>query len=155
LEPESQGEALLGQTLDPRRQTLDIPVVGREAELSQLHAWLAKAASGERQLIFATGEPGIGKTMLVETFLQSLESRVQRLASETYNPPLSPVQTLDSRRQTLDGYPWIGQGQCVEHYGAGEAYMPILDALGRLCRQPGGEQLIGILYRYAPTWLVQ
>jgi DNA-binding winged helix-turn-helix (wHTH) protein len=130
-------------------------LVGREAELAQLHEWLAKAASGERQLVFVTGEPGIGKTALVEAFLQSLESRVQRLASENYSPPLSNVQTLDPRRQPLDAHPWIGQGQCVEHYGAGEAYLPILDALGLLCRQPGGGQLIETLYRYAPTWLVQ
>ena len=38
---------------------------------------------------------------------------------------------------------------------AGEAYLPILDALGRLCREPGGKQLIALLDQYAPTWLVQ
>src|SRR5262245_44688179 len=144
--------------LDTRHSTFDTQhsvLVGREAELAQLHEWLAKAASGERQLVFVTGEPGIGKTTLAETFLQSLESRVQHLASENYSPPLSNVQTLDPGRQTLNAHPWIGQGQCVEHYGAGEAYLPILDALGRLCRQPGGEQLVKTLYQYAPTWLVQ
>jgi predicted ATPase len=30
-----------------------------------------------------------------------------------------------------------------------------LEALGRLQQEPGGEQLIAILRRYAPTWLVQ
>ena len=33
--------------------------------------------------------------------------------------------------------------------------MPVLEALGRLCREPEGEQLIDVLSRYAPTWLVQ
>jgi DNA-binding winged helix-turn-helix (wHTH) protein len=52
-------------------------LVGREPELAQLHGWLEKALHGERQIVFVTGEPGIGKTSLVEGFLQSLESRVQ------------------------------------------------------------------------------
>ena len=49
---------------------------------------------------------------------------------------------------------WIGRGQCIEHYGAGEAYLPLLDALGRLGRAPGGEGWWR-LRRYAPTWLAQ
>src|SRR5262249_51976013 len=51
--------------------------------------------------------------------------------------------------------PWVAVGQCIEHYGPGEPYMPILEALGRLCRQPGGEQLVILLNQHAPTWLVQ
>ena len=43
----------------------------------QLHHWLAKALDGERQIVFVTGEPGIGKTTLIEAFLQSLASSVQ------------------------------------------------------------------------------
>ena len=50
---------------------------------------------------------------------------------------------------------WTARGQCVEHYGPSEAYLPVLEALGQLCRQPGGEQVIALLSRYAPTWLVQ
>ena len=41
----------------------------RPAVLAALRARLAKALSGQRQLVFVTGEPGIGKTALVETFL--------------------------------------------------------------------------------------
>ena len=50
---------------------------------------------------------------------------------------------------------WIGRGQCIEHYGAGEAYLPLLDALGRLCRGPDGQRVRALLEQYAPTWLVQ
>ena len=32
--------------------------------------------------------------------------------------------------------------------------LPMLEVLGRLCRHPGGERLIRLLSRYAPTWLV-
>ena len=64
------------------------PLVRRESELSQLHSWLDKALRGERQLVFVTGEPGIGKTTLVDAFLQ----------------------TLDPRPSTLDGGLWLGRG---------------------------------------------
>src|SRR5215510_6226638 len=46
----------------PSPQHLVPTLVGREAELRQLHDWLQKARQGERQIIFVTGEPGIGKT---------------------------------------------------------------------------------------------
>ena len=49
-------------------------VVGRETELAHLQDCLAKAVDGERQLVFLTGEPGIGKTTLIEAFLAQLES---------------------------------------------------------------------------------
>ena len=50
---------------------------------------------------------------------------------------------------------WIGRGQCIEQYGTGEAYMPVLEALGRLCREAERERLIALLRQYAPTWLLQ
>lgn len=55
----------------------------------------------------------------------------------------------------VEGEMWIGRGQCIEHYGAGEGYMPVLEALGRLCRAPGGGRLIELLGQHAPAWLVQ
>jgi DNA-binding winged helix-turn-helix (wHTH) protein len=42
-------------------------LVGREVELRQLHGWLQKALNGERQIVFVTGEAGVGKTALVES----------------------------------------------------------------------------------------
>ena len=72
--------------------------VGRDAELAQLHKWLERALEGERQIVFVTGEPGIGKTILVEEFLEQ-----EQLANE----------------ESL----WIGRGQCIEHYGTGEPYL--------------------------------
>jgi predicted ATPase len=43
--------------------------MGRTAELAQLHTWFATVRQGGRQLIFVTGEAGLGKTTLVEAFL--------------------------------------------------------------------------------------
>jgi DNA-binding winged helix-turn-helix (wHTH) protein/tetratricopeptide (TPR) repeat protein len=104
------------------------PTVGREAELGQLHAWLHRALNGRRQVVFVTGEAGLGKTTVIETFLDTVRG---------------PAAL------------WIGRGQCIEHYGAGEAYLPVLEAFGRLCQAPGGEDLMALLARRAPTWLVQ
>ena len=37
----------------------------------------------------------------------------------------------------------------------GEAYLPVLEALGRLCREADGQDVIALLRHQAPTWLVQ
>lgn len=105
-----------------------VHLVGREMELKRLDAWLALAARGERQIIFISGESGIGKTTLIEAFLQHAAA----------------TQPL-----------WVAKGQCIEHYGAGEAYLPVLDALGRLHKEMADGRLIETLCRYAPTWLGQ
>ena len=103
-------------------------LVGREAQMARLHARLASALGGQRQLVFVTGEPGIGKTALVEMFLAEVgDAKALR----------------------------VGSGQCVEQYGAAEAYLPVLEALGRLGRAAGGEQLVEVLKQHAPTWLQQ
>jgi hypothetical protein len=46
-------------------------------------------------------------------------------------------------------------GRCIEHYGAGEAFLPLLEVLDRCCRATGGSGLIAKLQHYAPTWLAQ
>lgn len=98
--------------------------IGRSVEFAQLDQWLMKSLSGERQIGFIAGETGIGKTALVQAFVERVQAQ-----------------------HTL----WVGYGQCVEQYGTGEAYLPILQALGRLGRAPEGQQLIAILRHYAPT----
>jgi DNA-binding winged helix-turn-helix (wHTH) protein/predicted ATPase len=103
-------------------------LVGRQAELALLHGRLLRALAGERQVVFVTGEAGIGKTTLVAAFLAQLVGRTEV---------------------------WIARGQCVEHYGAGEAYLPVLEALGRLGREASRPRLVRLLRRYAPTWLAQ
>ena len=93
-----------------------------------MQKWLKRALDGARQLVFVTGEAGIGKTTVVDAFVARLNAK-------------SNV--------------WIGRGQCIDHYGQGEAYLPVLAALGRMCREPDGKQLISLLAQHAPTWLVQ
>jgi DNA-binding winged helix-turn-helix (wHTH) protein/predicted ATPase len=107
-------------------------VLGREDSHRVLRECLARASRGERQIVFVTGEPGIGKTALVESFLE------QTTATAT-----ATHRVLATR------------GQCFEQYGAGEAYLPVLDALTRLCRTAGGSRAIALLRQHAPTWLAQ
>ena len=109
-------------------------LVGREAELAHLHRWLDKAVNGQRQVVFVTGEPGIGKTALVEAFLRSLESRVRKREED------QKAKGKNQKAKREDQIPplWIGRGQCIEHYGAGEAYMPVLEALGTAVPGTGG-----------------
>jgi DNA-binding winged helix-turn-helix (wHTH) protein/tetratricopeptide (TPR) repeat protein len=104
-------------------------LVGRDRELGALRACLRKALKGELQIVFITGEPGIGKTALVDEFQR------QAAAEE---PALR-----------------IARGQCVEGYGGAEAYYPMLEAVGQLCRGPEGKRMVEILAAQAPTWLVQ
>ena len=82
------------------------PIIGRDGELGRLRRLLGEAEAGTRRLVFVSGEAGIGKTALVETLLAGVAG----------------------------GELLVGRGQCIEQHGAGEAYMPVLEALGRLCR---------------------
>jgi len=154
--PEAAPFSQLG-TLNLKPETL---LVGRDVELTQLHALFAKALNGERQMVFVTGEAGIGKTALVDTFVQSLGSRVTKgpesrvktsLESAVRGPQSEPIPNP----QSLTPGWWVAWGQCIEQYGSGEAYLPVLEALGRLGRGPQKEALLAVLHQYAPTWLVQ
>jgi predicted ATPase len=100
--------------------------VGRDEALTRLQGWLQKMLRGERQIIFVTGESGIGKTALVDTFARSI--------------------AFDQRIR-------IGRGQCLEQYGTGEAYLPVLEAIGRLCREH--KHVADVLHAHAPMWLLQ
>jgi DNA-binding winged helix-turn-helix (wHTH) protein/predicted ATPase len=112
----------LQQDIMPRPEIL----VERETVLERLHTALVQARQGVRQVVFVTGEAGIGKTAVVEAFA---------------------VQAAAPLR--------VARGQCVEHYGTGEAYLPVLEAFSQLCRGPEGTHLVALLRQQAPTWLVQ
>src|SRR6202008_206372 len=45
--------------------------------------------------------------------------------------------------------------QCIKHYGSGEPYMPVLEALNALCRAEGGEAVARTMREVAPSWLLQ
>ena len=51
--------------------------------------------------------------------------------------------------------PFVAWGTCVEQYGSAQAHLPVLAAVGGLCRGRGAERAIEVLTRHAPAWLVQ
>jgi DNA-binding winged helix-turn-helix (wHTH) protein/tetratricopeptide (TPR) repeat protein len=103
-------------------------VVGRGPELDALRAALRSARERRRTTVFVTGEAGVGKTTVVDFFLEQESAQNMLL---------------------------MGRGACVEQYGSGQAYLPVLDAIGTLCRGRGGDRVLDIMAKYAPTWLVQ
>jgi DNA-binding winged helix-turn-helix (wHTH) protein/tetratricopeptide (TPR) repeat protein len=116
----------------PVRQVGPSPVkyrfwVGRESVQAKLFATWQKAVGCVRQVVFVTGEPGIGKTTLIEMFL----------------------------RQVGEYSPMVLRMRCVKHLGEGEALMPMIEAMEKRCRGPEGAKLIELLHRHAPVWLAQ
>ena len=126
IAPVSERSALERTTTSDR---LSQDLVGRGGVLKMLRETWQRALNGERQIIFITGEPGIGKTALAEVFQRRVAFGEQSIR--------------------------IAHGQCIEGYGSKEAYGPVLDALGRLCRGPQADPLAEILSAEAPTWLAQ
>ena len=119
-----------------RARSLDSPqlsrsslFVGREEELAHLHDWLARVRHGQRQLLFVAGEAGVGKSALVQRFVERLQE------SQADAPAV------------------IATGQCVELYGDAEAYLPLLDALRQLAHALTPPVLAALLRQHAPSWL--
>jgi DNA-binding winged helix-turn-helix (wHTH) protein len=107
---------------------LEQALLEREGSLDQLRAALKTASGRKPQVVFVSGEAGIGKTMLVEAFLREL-----RLHSAVR----------------------IAQAHCLDQYGPGEPYFALLEALGSLTSQTGPEPLAALLKQHAPTWLAE
>ncbi len=57
----------------------DTVFVGRETEVRWLTSFLEKAASGKTQVVFITGEAGMGKSSLVAEFVRRAEEMDPRL----------------------------------------------------------------------------
>lgn len=105
-----------------------VTVVGREQDLARLHAGLARAMSDTRTIVFVSGEAGVGKTTLIDRFIAEV----------------APAGDICAAR-----------GQCLEQYGEGEAYLPILEALSGLVRDDRSGELGETLARHAPSWVSQ
>jgi class 3 adenylate cyclase len=46
----------------------DAPFVGRDRELARLDSWMAEARDGQLRIVAVRGEPGVGKTALIDEF---------------------------------------------------------------------------------------
>jgi DNA-binding winged helix-turn-helix (wHTH) protein/tetratricopeptide (TPR) repeat protein len=105
------------------RSTKPRSFIGRTEALSRLRTNWDLACTGRRRIVWVVGEPGIGKTTLIEHFIAGL------------------------------GEVLCIRGQCVDQYGSGEPYLPVLEALSELCRIDS--TIVALLRAVAPTWLLQ
>ncbi len=101
-------------------------LVGRSFAFDRLQKRLGEAATGTRRTVLVTGEAGIGKTALAEAFVTALDPDVD-----------------------------VVRGRCFEPRGTAEPYLPVFDALSRICRGPRGAEAVDVLTTAAPSWLLQ
>ena len=101
-------------------------IVGRDDEMTHLRAIAAQIEGGSRQVVFVTGEVGIGKTALVDFFSDWIAG---------------------------GGRAAVARGQCVEGFGAKEEYYPVMEVLRHLCAGGHGADACRILGTLAPAWL--
>lgn len=98
----------IGATSTGREPARGRPITGRDRELATLQAALEEAAAGRGRTVLVTGEAGIGKTTLIETFTGAAKDQDARVV-------------------------W---GHCWEAGGA-PAYWPWVQALRAALAMPG------------------
>jgi predicted ATPase len=103
--------------------------VGRQKELAELRRAFESAAAGQGLFVCVTGEPGIGKTTLVEDFLSELAATGRLCA--------------------------LARGRCSERLAGTEAYLPFLEALECLLHGEMGEAAARAMKATAPNWYTQ
>jgi predicted ATPase len=134
------GQQLSSESRSPVLRPHARNTVGREEARAELREALAFAFAGQGLLICVPGEPGMGKTTLVEDFLSDL-----RAGSQTCT---------------------IARGRCFERLAGTEAYLPWLEVLDSLLRGAdgqlppstpllGSESIAQTTKRLAPTWYAQ
>ena len=103
--------------------------VDRREELAELGRAFESAAGGQGLFLCVTGEPGIGKTTLVEYFLSELTAMGRPCA--------------------------VARGRCSERLAGTEAYLPFLEALESLLNSAGGDVAARVMRETAPNWYAQ
>ena len=123
-----QGREALAD-LAPATATAHRRTVGHEAERIELRRAYARVKEGGSLLLAVSGEPGSGKTSLVEDFLVELTTRAER--------------------------PIVARGRCSERLAGAEAYLPILEVLDNLLHRTTGGAVHHVMKAVAPTWYMQ
>ena len=120
---------------DPRQSQYQSPAVaerrtvGREDERARLRRAYEDAREGRGRILTVMGEPGIGKTILVEDFLAELAQLPER--------------------------PFLVRGRCSERLAGAEAYLPVLEAIDSLLHQSSWSSVPSLIKTVAPTWYMQ
>ena len=111
---ESSIKPLPSRPVIASRNDRRLRIVGRTEELDALRGAFQDVVIGSGRMIAVTGEPGIGKTTAVESFLKEIEEHCR-----------------------------IGSGRCSERLASAEPHLPILEALDELtARDPRLMQIL-------------
>jgi TolB-like protein/predicted ATPase/predicted Ser/Thr protein kinase len=130
--PASPGESSRPPPGPPETPTISAAKrhsVGRQKELAEMGRAFESAVAGQALFLCVTGEPGIGKSTLVEDFLSELAAA---------------------------GRPYLlARGRCSERLAGAEAYLPILEAMESLLQGDGGKATAQVMKATAPNWYTQ
>ena len=108
----------------PRKTT-----VGRQREREEMASLFEAVVAGAGTMVAVTGEPGIGKTTLVEDVLSEFDRGPHR--------------------------PSIARGRCSERLAGTEAFQPVFETLDHLLHSQTIGAFGDIMRRLAPTWYVR
>jgi class 3 adenylate cyclase/predicted ATPase len=102
------GESNVATRLEAAAQAGFTPLVGRQNELAWLRESWQDAAAGHPRWVLLSGEPGIGKSRLVEALRQQLKSTTHQLlvcqcSPYRQNSAFAPVSDLIGRHLELTG----------------------------------------------------
>jgi len=117
------------QTGENRPATAHRTLFGKDSTLVELRSSFSEACAGSAQLLFVTGEAGIGKTTLANSLESGLTADVPELR--------------------------VMRGHCVEGLGGREPYYPLLEGVLTMLRSSEHDWVLDRLQRFAPTWLAQ
>jgi DNA-binding SARP family transcriptional activator len=110
-----------GRCTTTARPLLNVPFIGRGAEVSRLMTLYEQASSGQPQVVLLEGEAGIGKTRLAAAFLdwvkaqgaEVLEGRAFQTSQRlSYQPLLEALRTRLEQEPDLRhwlGDPWLAE----------------------------------------------
>lgn len=107
----------------------ELPIfVGREAPMQQLVDAFDAAVDATRQIVFVTGDSGVGKTALCEAFMR-----------------------VAARRHAMRAT-WA---RCHKTAGPSEPYCALADVVSRLTNAASGDEVGAILLQHAPSWMAR
>jgi tRNA A-37 threonylcarbamoyl transferase component Bud32/tetratricopeptide (TPR) repeat protein len=100
--------------------------VGRDAQRAQIGRAYSRVKAGKGLILAVTGEAGIGKTSVLESFLSSFGEHKEE--------------------------PVLARGRCSQRLAGEEPYLPILESLDNLLGPQPGPSVAAIMKSAAPTW---